>query len=63
MTAGKSYSEAKSLGGDIKAEPAHQTKMAVPPDTGPGLELDSKGDPIPFDQRTQDDKDRTLGKA
>jgi hypothetical protein len=63
MTAGKPAIEAESLDSDTKAPPARQAKMAVPPNTAPGLELDNKGNPIPFDQRTRDDKDRALGKA
>jgi hypothetical protein len=43
--------------------PQQRGKMAVPPDSELGLELDSKGNPIPFDQRTEDDKEKAVGKA
>lgn len=36
----------------------HRAKMAVPVDAPSGLELDSKGNPIPLAQRTKDDQDK-----
>ncbi|HEY4275238.1 MAG TPA: hypothetical protein VGM68_07125 [Rhizomicrobium sp.] len=33
-------------------------KMAVPPQTPPGLEVDEHGHPIPFDKRTEGDKEK-----
>jgi len=36
----------------------HRAKMAVPPDAQPGLELDNKGNQIPFDERTEEDRER-----
>lgn len=37
----------------------HRTKMAVPKDTPPGLELDDQGKAIPFEKRTPEDQERT----
>ena len=36
----------------------HCAKMAVPPDAQPGLELDNKGNQIPFEKRTEEDQKR-----
>jgi len=33
-------------------------RMATPPQTPPGLEVDEHGRPIPFDQRTEGDKEK-----
>jgi len=32
--------------------------MAVPPDAQPGLELDNKGNQIPFEERTEEDREK-----
>jgi hypothetical protein len=37
----------------------HRTKMAVPKDTPPGLELDDQGKAIPFEKPTPEDQERT----
>ena len=36
----------------------HKAKMATPPETPPGLEVDEHGRPIPFDKRTEGDKEK-----
>lgn len=36
----------------------HKPKMSVKHDTPPGLELDEHGNPIPFDKRTEGDKEK-----
>ncbi len=33
-------------------------KMATPKDTPPGLEVDAHGNPIPFEKRTEGDKQK-----
>lgn len=43
---------------DQTAAPAHKARMAVPPKAPPGIELDEKGNLIPFDERTEDDQER-----
>jgi len=43
--------------GETKTVP-HRAKMAVPPDAQPGLELDNKGNQIPFEERTEEDQER-----
>lgn len=37
-------------------KPEHKTRMAVPPDSEPGLETDGHGNVIPMAQRTKDDR-------
>lgn len=45
--------------GSLKAgEGRHKSKMSMKQDTPPGLELDEHGDPIPFDERTEGDKQK-----
>jgi hypothetical protein len=41
----------------------HRAKMAVPPEALPGIELDSKGNPIPLEQRTRNGRDKAAGKT
>jgi hypothetical protein len=36
----------------------HKTRMASAADAPAGLELDGEGNPIPFDRRTEDDKQK-----
>jgi hypothetical protein len=43
--------------------PEHRAKMAVPPEAPPGIELDNKGNPIPLDQRTKNDREKAAGKT
>jgi len=43
---------------DAAPLPPHRTKMAVPKDTPPGLELDDQGKAIPFEKRTPEDQER-----
>jgi len=38
----------------------HKPKMAPSPDAPPGLEQDNKGRPIPFEKRTEDDKEKVV---
>jgi hypothetical protein len=35
--------------------------MAVPSDAPPGIELDEKGNLIPFEKRTRDDQEKARG--
>jgi hypothetical protein len=39
----------------------HKTRMAPAADAPAGLELDGEGNPIPFDRRTEDDKQKVRG--
>ena len=44
---------------DVPAQPPEQhTRMSVPKDAPPGIELDGQGNPIPLDQRTPEDQAR-----
>ena len=38
-----------------------KAKMAPHPTAPPGLEQDARGNAIPFEQRTEEDKEKTLG--
>jgi hypothetical protein len=38
-------------------------KMAVPKSTPPGTELDAHGNPIPFEKKTQEDKQQSAAAA
>jgi len=38
----------------------HKPKMAPQKDAPPGLEQDSLGNPIPFEERTEDDKEKVI---
>jgi hypothetical protein len=46
------------LNQDTNAQPDKKAKMAPQPSARPGLEQDSKGAAIPFDQRTEEDKEK-----
>ncbi len=35
-----------------------RAKMAVPPKTPPGIELDNMGNQIPFEKRTEEDQEK-----
>lgn len=43
---------------DREADGGHKARMAVPPDSEPGLETDGHGNVIPLTQRTKDDQEK-----
>jgi hypothetical protein len=45
--------------GAVAAKPA---RMAVPPDSEPGLETDGRGNVIALARRTKEDRDKARGK-
>lgn len=42
----------------MTTEPPHKPKMTTGSDTPPGLELDEHGNPIPFEKRTEAEKEK-----
>jgi len=45
-----------------KDEAEHPKAMRIPKDAPPGIEVDNRGEPIPLDQRTEDDREK-VGQA
>lgn len=43
---------------DDRAGTRKRARMAIPPETPPGIEQDEKGNLIPFEQRTKEDQEK-----